>query len=381
MKVIWFSEIKWSYLKTRKQQLIQNFPADWHILFIESYVAGKLNSFRIRKTNNVTYVTIPFFKGTPYALINKIQGCIPFRFIFSIVIRVWLKNILRKSGFNSPDVIIGTSNIFYADIIKRLKKRLMFYDCNDDPLAFVSALPFAKRYYLKTLQTADFVVTVSKNILDKIHLDRTHNTFIIGNGVDYDLFSSNMNRYPDDVLNLPRPLILYTGAISDWFHLDLLKQIIESFRLSTIVLVGPILTKRVRDGITSLASIHKNLYWLGEKKYSELPAYVSFSDVCIIPFIKNELTKGLNPNKLYEYLACGKPVVTMDYSDEITALREYIFIAVNENDFITDIRRALDEKKDPGLLQSIARANSWKSKSEELVRLIDRHLVEKSKKT
>ena len=46
MKIVFFSEIKWHYLRTRKQQLVRRFPAEWKILFLEPYAAGRANSFR-----------------------------------------------------------------------------------------------------------------------------------------------------------------------------------------------------------------------------------------------------------------------------------------------------------------------------------------------
>ena len=35
MKIIWFSEIKWSYLRTRKQHILANFDDSDEILFKE----------------------------------------------------------------------------------------------------------------------------------------------------------------------------------------------------------------------------------------------------------------------------------------------------------------------------------------------------------
>ena len=35
MKIIWFSEIKWSYLNTRKQHILTNFDNSDEILFVE----------------------------------------------------------------------------------------------------------------------------------------------------------------------------------------------------------------------------------------------------------------------------------------------------------------------------------------------------------
>ena len=34
-RLIWFSEIQWDFLSTRKQRILGRFPENWRILFIE----------------------------------------------------------------------------------------------------------------------------------------------------------------------------------------------------------------------------------------------------------------------------------------------------------------------------------------------------------
>ena len=54
---------------------------------------------------------------------------------------------------------------------------------------------------------------------------------------------------------------------------------------------------------------HKNIHLLGRKPYDELPRYVAGIDVCINPYILDDIASGCSPLKLYEYMACAKPVV------------------------------------------------------------------------
>ncbi len=51
----------------------------------------------------------------------------------------------------------------------------------------------------------------------------------------------------------------------------------------------------------------------GRVPYDLVPTYINASDICVVPFRRmvNE-QRGLSPLKLYEYLACGKPVVGSD---------------------------------------------------------------------
>ena len=40
-----------------------------------------------------------------------------------------------------------------------------------------------------------------------------------------------------------------------------------------------------------------------------LPVMHIFLDVCMIPFVVNDITESTSPVKLFEYMAMGKPVV------------------------------------------------------------------------
>jgi len=51
----------------------------------------------------------------------------------------------------------------------------------------------------------------------------------------------------------------------------------------------------------------------GPKKVQDLPAYLKTFSLGIIPFIKNQFTKGIYPLKINEYLAAGIPVVSTNF--------------------------------------------------------------------
>ena len=44
--------------------------------------------------------------------------------------------------------------------------------------------------------------------------------------------------------------------------------------------------------------------------YESVPSYIAASDICILPAYCNQIMESIVPIKMYEYLACGKPVVT-----------------------------------------------------------------------
>jgi len=117
MKIVFFSEIKWQYLRTRKQQIVRRFPADWQILFIEPYTAGKPNSFRVQWDKNVGFVTLPYFKNFPQ---SWMQALVSFKFVRAGVIlfaSLWAAVLIRRSGFQHADLIM-VSNVYAAPLVR-----------------------------------------------------------------------------------------------------------------------------------------------------------------------------------------------------------------------------------------------------------------------
>lgn len=368
MKIVWFSEIKWSYLRTRKQQLILNFPPDWEVLFVENFVFGKKNRYRPGKSGRVVHATIPYFKGTHVSLINRVQNWKPVQGIMTLIASIWVKWLLRTTGFSEPNVVF-VSNVFFIELAKKLNRPLI-YDYNDDPMGFSEALPFVRKYFEKTVRGADVVVTVSEKMHRDILQLRSQRTFVIGNAVDFDLFQKRLDgSRPADIAEIPHPIVFFSGALADWIDLDLVTRIAGSFPEASVVLVGPILPGSTESKIQEFTAL-KNGYWLGEKRHEDLPLYIRESKVCMLPFKMNKRTIGCNPNTFYEFLACSKPVVTLDYSEEIRRYSDIVHVAKDQDEFVDAIGRALSGKPDGERLKQIAVENSWVRKSEQVVEIV-----------
>ncbi|MBL7995469.1 glycosyltransferase [bacterium] len=374
MKVIWFSEIKWNFLTHRHHHLIRHFPDNWEILFIENFALGKKSHFIPRRDGRVTYVTLPVFKGTEYALINAIQSNIFIRFLLTITLFAWTKVVLLLTGFTGGSRLIFTSNIFFADVLKRLPKKLLIYDCNDYPMGFSGALPIAENYFRKTIEYSDISIAVSEKLLEDIRKYHVTASYVIGNGVDYDLFANpEKKEQPADIVSIPGPIVFYAGVLSDWFDFDLVEKIVNEIPDVAVVMVGPSISPHVRSDVERLSKISR-IHFLGTKPHSELPAYIRAAHVCMIPFKRTPLIERFSPNKMYEYLAAGRSVVTMDYTEEIRRLRSEIYVAGNKEEFVGMVRQSLKQKADESELRKIAQENSWMSKSQEIVELINNKL-------
>jgi glycosyltransferase involved in cell wall biosynthesis len=125
---------------------------------------------------------------------------------------------------------------------------------------------------------------------------------LLPHGVDLDRFASEQP-VPADLLALERPLIGFVGLIDTHLDLEAILAIAEALDRGSVAIVGGtnIDTRHLR---------HPRIMLLGSRAYSEIPAYLQAFDVCILPFRQDRLNEAVNPIKLREYLAAGRPTVS-----------------------------------------------------------------------
>ncbi len=370
MRVVCFSEIQSRYVRTRKQQVLSRFPADWEILFLSSVVKGKPNNFLPLRDGRVVHVCVPVFKNVPQPWLRALLAVPPVRFVWNAVLLLWVNAILFATGFGRGERVLYVSNIYYAAILPFIRRSLLLYDCNDDHLAFPDTPRWARGYFRRLVRSADLAIAVSTRLADILREAGASDVRLIGNGVDYDLFrAAAESGVPEDMKGIARPVIGYSGAVAQWFDFELLDTIAESFPRASIVMVGPVFGAQAAE-LEAIASRRGNVFHLGAKPYERLGAYIAAMDVCVIPLKMNELMRSADPNKLYEYAACGRPIVTMKHSDDLEAFRGMIHLAASREEFVEGIRLALASGANQEKLLAFARARSWQARADEIASLV-----------
>jgi glycosyltransferase involved in cell wall biosynthesis len=133
------------------------------------------------------------------------------------------------------------------------------------------------------------------------------------------------------------------------------------------------------DRIPSRANIH----WIGQRPYENLPAYGKQFDVAIIPFRLTTVILHANPLKLREYLAMGKPIVTVS-TPEIDRYADIAEIAISRADFLAKLDKVLARSQDA---QDIARRldrvrpEGWDARIHEVYKIVESHLKQSARPT
>jgi glycosyltransferase involved in cell wall biosynthesis len=370
MKVVCFSEIQWHYLRTRKQQVLSRFPADWEILFLSTVVKGKPNNYLPQREGRIVHVCVPIFKNFPQRPVRAFFSLPPVRLMWNVGLFLWLNAIFLLTGFSGRNRVFYVSNIYYAAVLPFLARTLMLYDCNDDHLAFPHTPLWARGYFRRVARSADLVIAVSTRLAGMLREAGASDVHLVGNGVDYELFrAAAESGVPDEMRGLKRPIIGYSGAVAQWFDFDLLDFIAQSVPHASVVIVGPLFRERA-DELGAIVSRRGNVFHLGTRPYERLGAYIAAMDVCIIPLVVNDLRRSADPNKLYEYAACGRPIVTKRYSDDLEAARGLIHLAESREEFVEQIRLALASGANREKLTEFARVRDWQVRADEIACLI-----------
>jgi glycosyltransferase involved in cell wall biosynthesis len=279
----------------------------------------------LRTEGDITCTTIPFLKSAPYFPWRTVLDNRSARWVVDLVARSRVQQVLKQLGFDSTNTGFIISNIYAANIVTRLPKRFLLYDCNDDHSSFPGMRSWTEAYFYKTSREADAVFASSQALLDKVAGVRggVDGCEYLGNGVDYDHFQ-NEDAGATQLIGGGggKPRLGYIGALAPWLDFDAIADLARARPEWEIVLVGPVLLG-VESQVLELTSL-PNVFHLPAVSYDRLPGILRQFSVGLIPFRYNELTRGVNPNKLYEYLAAGLPVVATRFSDEVKGYPELV---------------------------------------------------------
>ncbi len=127
---------------------------------------------------------------------------------------------------------------------------------------------------------------------------------LVPNGVDAKAYLEEHERPAD----LPTGAVaLYVGTLhGDRLDVDLCEATSQALvGIGTLVLVGPDALDAQQRSRLDAAGVMT----LGARPSSDVPAYVQHADVLVVPHVVTPFTDSLDPIKLYEYLAGGRPVV------------------------------------------------------------------------
>lgn len=272
------------------------------------------------------------------------------------------QELINFTSFN-PGMGLMTGRTF--------NEKTLIYHCYDE----IKGAPYwlskhGLRLEAGFMKMADAVIVTSQGLYDS-KKDFCKQCFIVKNAVKVDLFKKGFNPLP----GTSKTVVGYVGTVDDRSDYELLQYLFTAMPDAEFVFVGRILSERGKD----ILSKYPNVKIEGPKMPEQLPLYLQTFSVGIIPFVKDDFTKGIYPMKINEYLAAGLPVVSTDFGD-IADFANLVKITDDKEAFLqhvlSEIAGDTPEKRTARL--KTAENNTWDKRAEELSNVIEQ--VEKDLK-
>jgi glycosyltransferase involved in cell wall biosynthesis len=249
-----------------------------------------------------------------------------------------------------PAIAVTTLPIV-ADLMDDLPVRRWVYYCVDDfgewPGLDQRTL---RRLEQRVIERADVLIAVSETLQDKL-TRAGRQAHLLTHGVDPEFWSREGRPSPESALaqldGLERPLVVFWGATDRRMDVAFLRRLAADLKGGTIVLVGP-----YADPDPALFE-SKRVVHIPPLEFGSLPGLAQEAAVLIMPYADLPVTRAIQPLKLKEYLATGRPTVVRD----LPATRPWadcLDLADSPEAFSQAVRRCLVE----GLTEAQKRARA-----------------------
>ncbi len=264
--------------------------------------------------------------------------------------------------------VLWLQNPHYIALVDRIPHDILIYDAMDPFRAFKNSKPHVVEEENRLLKEADLVFTGGRSLNAQIE-DLHDNIHCYPSGIDFDHFSRGAEEgpIPKSMAKIQKPVLGYFGAVDERIDWDLIQHICRERRNWSIVFIGPLVL------MDKIPIDEPNFHWLGPKKYDYLPKYLRTFDVCLIPWLVNDLTKFMSPTKTPEYLAAGRPVVSTPIPDVCADYSEEVLIAKDPDEYLTQCTKAL--RQGVGKAYRPPQSMSWMETAEAMIEKVDETLT------
>jgi len=232
------------------------------------------------------------------------------------------KEIDRQIREFTPNVIIGFSISAYlaGRAAKRNHIPFIYYwiDVSHRLIPFKLLSPIGWVLERRTIKLANKVLTINEKLKEYvIEMGASPRiTHVLKAGIDFKHFDKNING------NIIRKQYGFTKDDFVLFFMGWLYQFsglkevaLELARLNNskikLLIVGEGDAYAELQQIQEKYKLGDRLILAGQKPYSQIPAYIAASDICLLPaYTTEKVMRDIVPMKMHEYMSMGKPIIS-----------------------------------------------------------------------
>ncbi len=325
----------------------------------------------LRQPEKNLYVYSPLFlpmQGNP--IIDQINN---------YLLMVQLKLICHY--LKMSDVILWMENVRAADMMRWFNSLLTVYHVSD---LFSKCKYTANKAVLEKREAyitarSDLLICVSRLLFDM--KSRHHNNVhYLPHGVDFECFrkAEEQSLMLDEIKDIPRPIAGYFGTMTNNNDIDMLVYCARQLPHVSFVFAGQITGGDYRE-LLSLP----NVYHLGRLPYEKIPALNANFDVCMLQWKVTDWIRNCNPLKLFEYMASGKPIVSVEINEVVDNYANLVSVAYSKEEYCQAISNelALDSTERRKARIEAAARHGWDSHVEIISGLMEQTIRERYRMT
>ena len=272
----------------------------------------------------------------------------------SAVVVSAIERLLREAKSESPVIIVSLP--LWNEVAEILKQRhgcRVIYDCHDLWEGFQSIGSDLLASESDLFAISDSVLFSSQWLMElkaSEHNAIARKSAILRNAVRAEDFDFLPRRSRSG-----RKSVGYVGSLDFWFDVESVRLAATRHPEWEFLLFG-----RIESNEINRLRRLSNIRLMGEVAYSTLRFHLGSIDVCMIPFKISPLTLATNPLKLYEYFACGHPVVSSPLP-EVQEFNDLVYVASTPEQFVSQLEAAMDENDMSAALgrRVVAERESW----------------------
>jgi glycosyltransferase involved in cell wall biosynthesis len=239
----------------------------------------------------------------------------------------------RIARMPRPPVVVSTLPIV-ADLVGALPVERWVYYCVDDFGAWPGLDQEAlARLDERLIRSADVLIAAGTALRERVGWFGRE-SHLLTHGVDLDHWANVPDVALPRIAVLEKPLVVFWGVIDRRMDTEFLRALDARLTGGTIVMVGP------EDAPDPALGLLERVVRLPALPYEQLPTLARQASVLVMPYADLPVTRAMQPLKMAEYLATGRPVVAR----RLPATREWsdaLDLAESPEEFAAAVRQRI----------------------------------------
>jgi len=218
------------------------------------------------------------------------------------------------------------------------------------------------------LMRADVIFAASQYLADKLRRVGGDKVHYVPHGVEHAKFAAALSEstvVPEEIRDLPKPVIGFYGNIYPWIDFDLLESIALRRPDWSFIMIGGIFCD-----ISRFTEI-PNVRFIGRREHDALPSCCKGFDAAIIPYdMKNPRMQSVSPVKTRELLAAGVPVVASDVP-EVRQFGSEVLIGKSVDEWVMALEKQITREDRRAVSESVA-DDDWSGRVKSIRLIVER---------